>query len=181
MLRLWKDTVNTEREIQECGKGRLKKERGMFCPFLFFQNIKYFIFSHYKYLEMREDYSLNHFKTLQIISSTLMGLHIFISLKAYLYHMPSNQQPTSCLLHKDFSKCLLNIFSLPSLISTAKQGKNNLIFKRILSVFFSYKIISFFTIHKQITSKEIKSKNNKKKSNLSLFFPYKVHLSCTII
>lgn len=121
----------------------------------------YFILSYYKYLEMREDYSLNHFKTLQIISSTLMGLHIFISLKAYLYHMPSNQQPTSCLLHKDFSKCLLNIFSLSSHVSTAKQGKNNLILKRILSVLFSYKIISFFTTYRQVPCKEIKSKNKK--------------------
>lgn len=137
----------------------------MFCPFLFFQNIKYFILSYYKYLEMREDYSLNHFKTLQIISSILMGLHIFISLKAYLYHMPSNQQPTSCLLHKDSSKCLLNIFSLSSHISTAKQGKSNLILKITLPVFFSYNFL-FYNIQASTLQR------NKTKGPKSPIFPY---------
>lgn len=64
--------------------------------------------------------------------------------------------------------------SLSSHISTAKQGKHNLINKRIIPVFCSFKINSFFKMYRQMPHEEIKSKN--KKSNLSIFFPYKVHL-----
>jgi len=90
-------------------------------------------------------------------SSTLMGLHISISLKAYLYQMPSNQQPTSWLLHKDFWKRLLNYF-----LSQATYQQQN----KERPVFFSFKIISFSTTYRQIPQKEIKPK---KKTTI---FPY---------